>query len=469
VRRIDARFIAKIGKGRTNHSLFERTALDSHADTSCAGSNAAALELTGETVNVYPFSEDLPAVKAVPIATALTIWESPINGEVWGLVIHEALYFGDRLQGSLLCPNQIRAAGNAVQDTPVQFDAKSRHSIKIPGRLEIPMALHGVISYLSTRKPTAEEIQRFQTGQLQSVELTDSMPWEPYSTKFAETEEAARLAPSVSAIRVTIPRHRVANSKPEEEEEEVYRSNPQRPFILDEHQLNVASRLERAGTMIELADDDELMARLVSAVNVMSESEDTNGAVIASDQAIAELERNVAGMGTKGRTSIITKEILARRWGIGLDTAHRTLTATTQLGVRKVLHPVERRYRTRQSHLRFPNLNTKLYTDTMFATTKSTRGNKCAQVFTNGTGYDLFYPLKKESLASEALNEVIRTVGVPRELISDGARAEVYGRFGAVAKEYRIKQRTTEPYSGWQNRAEAAIREIKRGISVANG
>ena len=467
MRRIDARFIAKIGKGRTNHSLFERTALDSHADTSCAGSNAAALELTGETVNVYPFSEDLPAVKAVPIATALTIWESPINGEVWGLVIHEALYFGDRLQGSLLCPNQIRAAGNAVQDTPVQFDAKSRHSIKIPGRLEIPMALHGVISYLSTRKPTAEEIQRFQTGQLQSVELTDSMPWEPYSTKFAETEEAARLAPSVSAIRVTIPRHRVANSKPEEEEEEVYRSNPQRPFILDEHQLNVASRLERAGTMIELADDDELMARLVSAVNVMSESEDTNGAVIASDQAIAELERNVAGMGTKGRTSIITKEILARRWGIGLDTAHRTLTATTQLGVRKVLHPVERRYRTRQSHLRFPNLNTKLYTDTMFATTKSTRGNKCAQVFTNGTGYDLFYPLKKESLASEALNEVIRTVGVPRELISDGARAEVYGRFGAVAKEYRIKQRTTEPYSGWQNRAEAAIREIKRGIRRA--
>jgi hypothetical protein len=220
--------------------------------------------------------------------------------------------------------------------------------------------------------------------------------------------------------------------------------------------------------MIELADDDELMACLVSAVNVMSESEGTHGVVIENDQAIADLERNVAGMGTKGRTSIITKEILARRWGIGLDTAHRTLTATTQLGVRKkVLHPVERRYRTRQLHLRFPNLNTKLYTDTMFATTKSTRGNKCAQVFTNGTGYDLLYPLKKESLASEALNEVIRTVGVPRELISDGEQAEVYGRFGAVAKEYRIKQRTTEPYSGWQNRAEAAIREIKRGIRRA--
>ena len=36
---------------------LQRTALDSHADTSCAGSNMAVLELTGEKVNVTPFSE----------------------------------------------------------------------------------------------------------------------------------------------------------------------------------------------------------------------------------------------------------------------------------------------------------------------------------------------------------------------------------------------------------------------------
>ena len=82
----------------------------------------------------------------------------------------------------------------------------------------------------------------------------------------------------------------------------------------------------------------------------------------------------------------------------------------------------------------------------------------------------MFYRLKKESmLASEALNEVIRTVGVPKELVSDGARAEIYRRFGAVAKEYyRIKQQVTEPYSGGsQSRAEAAIMEIKQGIRRA--
>ena len=82
-------------------------------------------------------------------------------------------------------------------------------------------------------------------------------------------------------------------------------------------------------------------------------------------------------------------------------------------------------------------------------------------------GYDLFYPLKKESEVADTLNEVIQSVGVPKELISDGARAETAGRFGEVIKEYRIKQQMTEPYSGWQNRAEASIHEIKRCIKRA--
>ena len=33
----------------------------------------------------------------------------------------------------------------------------------------------------------------------------------------------------------------------------------------------------------------------------------------------------------------------------------------------------------------------------MFSATKSLRGNNCAQVFTNGRGYDMFNPLKREA------------------------------------------------------------------------
>ncbi|KAI2511639.1 hypothetical protein MHU86_2705 [Fragilaria crotonensis] len=205
---MDIRRIAKV-QGRSNEtSGFAKTALDSHADTSCAGSNMAVLELTGEKVTVYPFSENLPAVQEVPIATVLTVWENPSTGQPWMLVIHEALYFGDRLKESLLCPNQVRAAGNVVRDVPIQFDAASTtHSITIPGKLELPLELHGVISFVSTRKPTTDEIDQYQSGVFQSVELTEKIPWEPYSAKFAETEDAARSAKTVSAVRVTHDTH----------------------------------------------------------------------------------------------------------------------------------------------------------------------------------------------------------------------------------------------------------------------
>ena len=55
------------------------------------------LELTGEKVNVFPFSEKLSAVKDVPIAMVATVWEDPKTGELWLLIIHEALYFGATL------------------------------------------------------------------------------------------------------------------------------------------------------------------------------------------------------------------------------------------------------------------------------------------------------------------------------------------------------------------------------------
>ena len=69
---------------------------------------------------------------------------------------------------------------------------------------------------------------------------------------------------------------------------------------------------------------------------------------------------------------MIMKEILARRWGIGLETAHWTLRGMTQRGIRTFLHPTNRRVNTRKTHLVFPMMRgKKLYTDTMFAKVRS--------------------------------------------------------------------------------------------------
>jgi hypothetical protein len=124
----------------------------------------AVLELTGEKVNVFPFSENLPVVHKVPIATVLTVWESPKPGKLWMLIIHEALCFGEQLKESLLCPNQIWVVGNLVQDMLKQFDPQSAHLITVPNKVELPLDMHGVISHLKTCKPMAEEIKQYTNG-----------------------------------------------------------------------------------------------------------------------------------------------------------------------------------------------------------------------------------------------------------------------------------------------------------------
>lgn len=47
-------------------------------------------------------------------------------------------------------------------------------------------------------------------------------------------------------------------------------------------------------------------------------------------------------------------------------------------------------------------------------------------------------------------------------LITDNAPEETLGEWNKVAKQYLLSQRTTKPDSGWQNRAEVEIRELKK-------
>ena len=102
----------------------------------------------------------------------------------------------------------------------------------------------------------------------------------------------------------------------------------------------------------------------------------------------------VFALSTSEQRSVLMPEVLARRWAIGLDTAKRTLQVTTQASIKNVLAPGERKLHQRLDHLKFLNLRGRFYTDTMFSKVKSIRGHRTAQIFTNGQGYDQFYPMK---------------------------------------------------------------------------
>ena len=175
-------------------------------------------------------------------------------------------------------------------------------------------------------------------------------------------------------------------------------------------------------------------------------------------------ENELYAVGRSWHGSGSTKGVLAKRGGLGLGTAKQMLEVTTQVGVRKYVHPVSRRFKTRQQAIRYPRLSGKFYTDTMFSPTTSLRGYTCAQVFTDGYGYDKFYPLKTKADASRGLLGFIQESGVPGWLISDGALEQRTRHWQDVVRDYQIRQTLTEPYSPWQNKAESSIRAIKRGI-----
>ena len=82
----------------------------------------------------------------------------------------------------------------------------------------------------------------------------------------------------------------------------------------------------------------------------------------------------------------ISLELLAQKWGIGVDKANNTLKSTTQDSIRSAILPLTRRYRTDFMSQRIRRLNTTWYTDTLFSKQKSIIGNTCAQIFIDGKG-----------------------------------------------------------------------------------
>ena len=171
--------------------------LDSHADTCCAGSSFRLIEYTGQTCTVAPFTTTLSELKDIPIVKAATAYDDPITGETLVLVLAQALWFGDKLENSLICPNQLCNNGLKVEDTPRQYAPDSSHSIYFPGEdIRLSLFTEGYLSYIKTHTPTDEEL-----GDCTWLMLTEDAPWDPYSEHFVHDEEQAVLSTDLFPTR----------------------------------------------------------------------------------------------------------------------------------------------------------------------------------------------------------------------------------------------------------------------------
>ena len=343
-----------------------RLELDTHADTCVAGANTMVLDLTGKTVSVTPFCEsEYEAIDEIPVATVATAYDCPNTGKVYVLVINEALYFGERMNHSLLCPNQLRANGVRVDDCPKQFDENSLHSIYVPEHdLTIPLELRGVISGITTRLPTEAELEDLTMH----VPLTSELEWDPHASAFASNE------PEHDFACANMGNYRATSECNSFKLFDCYRS------------------LE-----LQLSGDGQWLARRLVAMVKASLPMGT---------------RMVEAVVRGETTSVVNPETLSRLWLVGMETARDTLRVTTQLGVRTIKHPAQRRFRTALPHLRYPHLKGTCYADTLFFNLKSVRGFNCAHVIGNGIGFTRFYPMVSKADAHLSLKTFIQDVGI---------------------------------------------------------
>jgi hypothetical protein len=403
-----SRRIAEVTRDRQTSTIFANCELDSHADASVAGLNFVVLEYTDLLCNVSPFAKSYEHKENVPIIKAATAYDDEKTGITYILILGQALYLGDDVETSLLCLYQMRSNGVIVDDVPVHLshDHSSIHSIIYPDEeISIPLKLNGCFSYIPTRTPKNEEIETCKW-----LTLTSDTLWEPNSMPFNEYDEA------------------VVNS------------------------INNGTVLDRSIFSMKRDMRDELAFNLnLDVLNSTSFAR----------------TRGLSSVNTNSKYPRTTVQDLAKKWARGEASATKILKVTTQKGVRNSLYPAEKRYRTKQAQLRYPQLSGrhgKFYTDTFFASVPALDMSKCCQLFMNDIGFTVIYPMRLKSEAPNALKCFLQDVGTPHALHSDNAKELMQGEWRKVFNDFSIRTTYTEPHSPWQNRAEGSIRETKRHI-----
>ena len=132
---------AKRNQDGTKPGTIARNEADTNADTCCLGTNFTVLSYTSRTADVYPYDSSYEPVRSVPIVTGATTYHHP-NGEAFIIIINEALYYGDKLDHSLINPNQVQYNGVGFRDNP--YDHAHNLEIEVYEKVvTIPMQYYG--------------------------------------------------------------------------------------------------------------------------------------------------------------------------------------------------------------------------------------------------------------------------------------------------------------------------------------
>ena len=389
-------------------STFERPSchLDTHADTCAFGKHCRVLHTYNETVSVSGFHPSMNSLSDVKIAKVAIAYDCAYTHQTYILVFDYVLYIPS-LEVNLLCVDQLRDYGIIVNDTPlirlpVEQRAPTSHSILAPqSDLHIPLLFEKPISFFHCRKPTYDECSTEDNF----VQMTSSVPWEPYDEDSHNAEETLR-------------QQYIGDT--------AYRWLNSLSSVPDPRYRSL---------------DNEVLATILGD----------------------KVQATLAAVQTSGKNSLIKPDQLARRWRCSIECARRTLAKTTQRAVRDWTNVTgSRRFRPTQFQLEYPRIRCDVHVDVKKGPCKSVDGNTYVAVYATSFQWARAYGLRNESEVSNSLKNLFRDFGFPRVLRPDHAESLIAGEFRRVANKAQVPIHPHEPYRPDQNLAEDCIREGTR-------
>ena len=167
---------------------------DTNADTCCLGKNFMVLEHTLRTADVYTYDPSITPIKDVPIVTGATAWDHPVTNETFIIIINEALYYGNKLDHSLINPNQVRSFGIDFWDNP--FDKERGLKIEADEHVSIGLMTQGTKVMFKSRVPTDEEL-----NDCHRIEITSRQEWNPSSVRLSQTTTRTQEANAPDGLK----------------------------------------------------------------------------------------------------------------------------------------------------------------------------------------------------------------------------------------------------------------------------
>ena len=279
-----------------------RSELDSHADTCVLGSNTLITHDYERPVSVTGFdSGECP--KDYRTVSGVVGYQDPSSGRPIYLVVNQAIHVPDN-QHNLLCLFQMRMNNVMVNDLPKFMSpdpTDETHSITIPldndgNVLTIPLSLDGVISYFPTFKPSIAEYESAEEG-VNLFHLTYESPdWDPLCDDFANSEDKM-INPDGKVVQ--------QNWRPPRRICSVYSE-----LEVEQEDFAIALQHNRQVFAVQSSIDSTAVDR---------------GPEIPVWQRLCAVSTTVKPK--------LEPEVLAQRWGIGLEAAENTLKHTTSRAV----------------------------------------------------------------------------------------------------------------------------------------